>query len=120
MLIPAHNEEKYIVKCLNSIVAASEKVSKQVEVIVILMLSKIENHLVKGTYIGEGVSARFERISSGIIVSTIKKAHMIISCRKSGHAGDWILVRRPQLILAYLRGTDQRYANEAYYENQKR
>lgn len=49
---------------------------------------------------------------------TIKKAHMITSCRKFDQGGDWILVRRPQLVWAYLKGTNTRYADEAYYENQ--
>lgn len=235
VLIPAHNEEKYITKCLDSIAAASDQYAKQVEVIVVLnrctdrteeiaqsyncvvlhddrknlsqirnagakaargeilvtidadslmtsnMLSEIEEHLARGTYIGGGVSARFERVSLGIIVSTllliipmifkygaisvgifwcykrefdaiggfnekllmsedadfalrlkkwgkqngknfgtIRKAHMITSCRKFDQAGDWILVKRPQLILAYLRGTDHKHADEAYYENQVR
>ncbi|MNI91437.1 hypothetical protein D3C73_1490960 [compost metagenome] len=51
---------------------------------------------------------------------TITKAHMITSCRKFDQAGDWVLVKRPMLLLAYLKGTDPKYADEAYYENHER
>jgi len=235
IVIPAHNEEKYIGHCLESIKEAAEPFQGQVEVIVVLnrctdateqiarsyncitvdndsknlsqirnvgarkargeiiitidadsrmtanMLTEIDRHLQTGTYIGGGVNGRFERISLGIIFSTmmlivpmlfkygaisvgifwcykkdfdaiggfnenmlmaedadfalrlkrwgakngkkfgtIKKAQMITSCRKFDKAGDWILVRRPQLIKAYLKGTDRKHADEAYYENQLR
>ena len=235
VVIPAHNEEKYIGSCLDSIAAAAAAYPGQVEVIVVLnrcqdgteqiardyncvivqndmknlsqirnagasrargeilvtidadsrmtekMLLEMERHLETGSYIGGGVSARFERVSLGIIVSTIlliipmlfkygaisvgifwcykkdfdaiggfndqilmsedadfalrlkkwgkqngkkygtiKKAQMITSCRKFDQGGDWILVRRPQLIMAYLKGTDRKYADEAYYEDQIR
>lgn len=36
IIIPAHNEEKYIGRCLDSIVAASTPYKDQVEVIVVL------------------------------------------------------------------------------------
>ena len=36
IIIPAHNEEKYIRKCLDSIVKASEAYKEQTEVIVVL------------------------------------------------------------------------------------
>lgn len=45
---------------------------------------------------------------------------MITSTRKFDKHGDWVLLRRPKMILAYLKGTDQKYADEAYYENQDR
>lgn len=235
VLIPAHNEERYIGQCLDSIVAASEHFAKQVEVIVILnrctdrtediaksyncvivyddrknlsqirnsgakaargeilvtidadsrmtsnMLTEIAEHLATNIYIGGGVQPKFERTSLGIIASTmmlvipmlfkygpisigifwcykkdfdaiggfnenmlmaedadfakrlktwgqqnnkkygtIKKAQMITSCRKFDQGGDWILVRRPQLVWAYLKGTNTRYADETYYENHGR
>lgn len=235
VLIPAHNEEKYISKCLDSIAAASEKYAKQVEVIVILnrctdrteevaqsyncvvvhddrknlsqirnagakaargeilitidadsqmtsnMLTEIEEHLVSGIYIGGGTASRFERMSLGIVVSsllillplvikygaisvgifwcykrdfeaiggfnekmvmtedadfasrlkkwgkqngkkfgTIKKALMYTSCRKFDQGGDWLFVKHPRFILAYLKGTDPIAADKAYYENQGR
>jgi glycosyltransferase involved in cell wall biosynthesis len=235
VVIPAHNEEKYIGRCLESIAEAAVPFSGQVEVIVVLnrcqdgteqitrdyncvivendmknlsqirnagasiargnilvtidadsrmtpnMLLEIDRHLQTGSYIGGGVSGKFERVSLGIIVSTIiliipmlfkygsisvgifwcykkdfdaiggfndqmlmsedadfalqlkkwgvqngkkfgtiKKAQMITSCRKFDQGGDWILLRRPQLIMAYLKGTDRKYADEAYYEDQIR
>lgn len=234
IIIPAHNEEKYITKCLESIKGASIPFPDQVEVIVVLNrctdrtkeiaesyqcvtvengdknLSKIRNagakvaqgeiivtidadsqmtentltdinkHLSSGTYIGGGANGQFERISLGIIVSTIllivplvfkygaisvgifwcyrkdfeaingfneemlmtedadfakrlkklgkqqgkkfgtlQKA-MITSCRKFDQHGDWILLKRPQLIFAYIKGTSRKYADESYYENQGR
>jgi hypothetical protein len=45
---------------------------------------------------------------------------MITSSRKFDKHGDWVLLKRPKMILAYLKGTDQKYADEAYYENQDR
>lgn len=235
VIIPAHNEEKYIRHCLDSIAEASVPFPGQVEVIVVLnrcsdatekiardyncvivenesknlsqirnegakrvrgeiivtidadsrmtanMLTEIDQHLQSGVYIGGGVRAKFERVSLGIIASTmmliipmlfkygaisvgifwcykkdfdaiggfnenilmsedadfakrlkrwgiqngkklgtIKKAQMITSCRKFDQGGDWILVRRPQLILAYLKGIDRKHADEAYYEDQFR
>ncbi|GLY12694.1 glycosyltransferase [Pseudobacillus badius] len=234
IIIPAHNEEKYIGKCLESISKASKSFKNQVEVIVVLnrctdrteeiaklyncitiknsdknlskirnagadiakgeiivtidadsqmnehMLSKVEEHLTSGKYIGGGVTGKFERMSFGIFVSTLLligplllkygaisvgifwcykkdfkaingfnenmlmaedadfakrlkdwgkkngkkygtiKNGMVTSCRKFDNHGDWVLVKRPKLILAYLKGTDQKHADEAYYENQNR
>ncbi|WP_407944319.1 glycosyltransferase [Paenibacillus durus] len=235
VLIPAHNEEKYITKCLDSIAAASQNCPGQVEVIVILnrctdmteeiarsyncvivhddrknlsqirnsgaaaargeiivtidadsrmtanMLSEIEWHLSGGKYIGGGTTGRFERMSLGIVVSalalivpmaikygaisvgifwcrksdfdaiggfneemlmsedadfawrlkahgkrsgkkygTLTKAYMITSCRKFDKEGDWYLIKHPGMILAYLKGTDHRHADKAYYENHGR
>lgn len=234
VIIPAHNEEKYITKCLDSIVAASSSFRNQVEIIVVLNrctdrteeiakaygcvtvlnedknLSKIRNagakvaqgeilvtidadsqmtentlvdiekYLSSGKYIGGGANGKFERVSFGIIMSaifltipllfkyglisvgifwcykkdfeaingfneemlmtedadfakrlkklgkeqgkaygTLKNA-MITSCRKFDQHGDWILVKRPKLVLAYLKGRDRKYADESYYENQHR
>lgn len=145
------------------------------------MLTEMDRLLSLGTYIGGGTTARYERMSLGIVVSTlmliiplvfkygaisvgifwcyksdfeaiggfneellmtedadfalrlkkwgkrngkkfgtITKAHMITSCRKFDQAGDWMLAKRPRLILAYLKGTDPKYADEAYYENHER
>lgn len=234
IIIPAHNEENYIGRCLESIVAASKAFKDQVEVIVVLnrcsdrteeiaqsyhcvtlkdenknlskirnagakiargeiivtidadswmsenMLNEIEDHLKTGKYIGGGVKGKFERISLGIIISglllivplifkygfvsvgmfwcykkdfeaiggfnenmlmaedaefamrlkkhgkscgkkfaTIKKAYMTTSCRKFDKHGDWTLVKRPQIILAYLKGANKKYADELYYEKDK-
>ncbi len=234
IIIPAHNEEKYIEKCLQSIAKASKSYENQVEVIVVLnrctdgtkeiaesyncitiensdknlskirnagvdiargeiivtidadsqmnerMLSEVEGYLTTGKYIGGGAAGKFERMSLGILVSTLLlivpllfkygaisvgifwcykkdfksingfnenmlmaedadfakrlkdwgkkngkkygtiKNGMITSCRKFDKHGDWALLKRPKLILAYIKGTDQKYADEAYYENQER
>ena len=234
IIIPAHNEEKYIEKCLQSIAIASKSYENQVEVIVVLnrctdgtkeiaesydcitiensdknlskirnagvdiargeiivtidadsqmnehLLSEVEGYLTSGKYIGGGAAGRFERMSLGILVSTLLlivpllfkygaisvgifwcykkdfksingfnenmlmaedadfakrlkdwgkkngkkygtiKNGMITSCRKFDKHGDWALLKRPKVILAYIKGTDQKYADEAYYENQER
>ncbi|MEG0448617.1 MAG: glycosyltransferase [Lysinibacillus sp.] len=234
IIIPAHNEEKYIGKCLDSIVAASQGYKNQVEIIVVLNrctdkteeiaksyhcitlknedknLSKIRNagaaiasgeiiitidadtlmnenllcnaerNLASGKYIGGGVNGQFERMSFGIIVSSIliivplvfkygaisvgifwcnrkdflaiqgfnekmlmaedadfakrlkdlgKKSNkkygtikngMITSCRRFDAYGDWGLLKNPKIILAYLKGNDQNYADTTYYDNQER
>lgn len=234
IIIPAHNEEKYIGKCLDSISKASKLLQNEVEIIVVLnrctdrteeiaksyncitidnddknlskirntgvekargeiivtidadtqmnehMLTKVVQNLSSGKYIGGGVTGKFERMSLGIFVSTMlligpllikygaisvgifwcykedfksingfneellmaedadfakrlkvwgkKKRQkygtiqngMITSSRKFDKHGDWVLLRRPKLILAYLKGTDKHYADEAYYENHDR
>ncbi|TKI66282.1 glycosyltransferase [Lysinibacillus mangiferihumi] len=234
IIIPAHNEEKYIGKCLESIARASKLLQNQVEIIVVLnrctdrteeiaksyncitinnddknlskirntgveiargeiivtidadtqmnehMLAKVVQNLSSGKYIGGGVTGKFERMSIGIFVSTMlligpllfkygaisvgifwcykedfksingfneamlmaedadfakrlkvwgkKKGKkygtiqngMITSSRKFDKHGDWVLLKRPKLILAYLKGTDKQYADEAYYENHDR
>lgn len=234
IIIPAHNEEKYIGKCLDSISKASKLLQNEVEIIVVLnrctdrteeiaksyncitidnddknlskirntgvekargeiivtidadtqmnehMLAKVVQNLSSGKYIGGGVTGKFERMSLGIFVSTMlligpllikygaisvgifwcykedfksingfneellmaedadfakrlkvwgkKKGQkygtiqngMITSSRKFDKHGDWVLLRRPKLILAYLKGTDKHYADEAYYENHDR
>ncbi len=234
VVIPAHNEEKYIGKCLESIIEASKLLKDQVEIIVVLnrctdrteeiaktyhcitlknndknlskirnagieiargeiivtidadtqmnthVLSKAVDNLMSGKYIGGGVTGKFERMSLGIFVSTLlligpllfkygaisvgifwcyKKDYksisgfnenmlmaedadfakrlkvwgkkngkkygtiqngMITSSRKFDKHGDWILLKRPKIILAYLKGTDHKYADEAYYENHDR
>lgn len=50
---------------------------------------------------------------------TIKNG-MITSCRRFDAYGDWGLLKNPRVILAYLNGTDQKYADRTYYENQVR
>lgn len=234
VVIPAHNEEQYIGKCIESILKASKPFEHQVEIIVVLnrctdrtediaksyncivlenndknlskirnagveiargeiivtidadtrmndhVLLKAEEYLSSGKYIGGGVTGKFERMSLGIFVSamlligplffkygaisvgifwcnkkdfklingfneemlmaedadfakrlkvwgkkngkkygTIQNG-MITSSRKFDKNGDWILLKRPTIILAYLKGTDRKYADEAYYENQDR
>ncbi|EFI70238.1 glycosyl transferase, group 2 family protein [Lysinibacillus fusiformis ZC1] len=42
VIIPAHNEEKYIGGCLESIVQAAQLYKDQVEVIVVLIVVQIE------------------------------------------------------------------------------
>ena len=125
IVIPAHNEEKYIGKCIESILKASKPFENEVEIIVVLnrctdkteeiaksyncivlknndknlskirnaaveiargeiivtidadtlmndhVLSKAEEHLSSGKYIGGGVTGKFERMSLGIFVSAL-------------------------------------------------
>ncbi|KQL36119.1 glycosyltransferase [Psychrobacillus sp. FJAT-21963] len=234
IIIPAHNEEKYLGKCLESIAMAAQPYKNQVEVIVVLnrctdkteeiaksyncvtlenydknlskirnagaslakgeilitidadtrmtehLLSVVEKHLASNQYIGGGVNGNFERMSIGIVVSTMLlivpllfkygfisvgifwcykkdfqaikgfnenmlmaedadfakrlkqwgkkngkkygtiKNGMITSCRRFDHYGDWVLLKRPAMILAYIKGTNHKAANEAYYEDQAR
>ncbi|MGN4125341.1 glycosyltransferase [Lysinibacillus sphaericus] len=144
------------------------------------LLADVEKHLATNEYIGGGVNGEFERISVGIIVSTILlivpllfkygfisvgifwcykkdfqaiqgfnenmlmaedadfakrlkkwgkkngkkygtiKNGMITSCRRFDKHGDWALLKRPKMILAYLKGNDRKSADEAYYEDQGR
>lgn len=47
---------------------------------------------------------------------TVTKSVMTTSCRKFDQGGDWVLVKRPWIVLAYLKGTDRKHADETYYE----
>jgi|GEM_PF-117391 Glycosyltransferases involved in cell wall biogenesis len=144
------------------------------------MLTEIENHLKTGKYIGGGVSMRAERLSLGIIVSTlalflvgipifikhgfisiglfwclkedfeaingfdeqllmaedvdfairlkeqgkesgkgyatITKAHITTSSRKFDVFGDWIFIKKPQILFAYLNGKNRKRSDEFYYD----
>lgn len=132
VVIPAYNEEKYITKCLDSILKASVPYKDQVEIIVVLnqctdrteeialsygcvvvredaknlskirnagakiakgeilitidadswmsdtMLIEIEKHLMSGKYVGGGVMMKQERMSFGIMASTLALLLMCI------------------------------------------
>ncbi|KZZ85591.1 glycosyltransferase [Bacillus sp. SJS] len=230
IIIPAHNEEKYIGKCLDSIMAASASYQGQVEIIVVLNrctdrteeiaqtyncitlknedknLSKIRNAgariargeivitidadtcmnkyllrtvdqlLSTGVFIGGGVTGHFDRMSLGIMASVTTLSIPILlkygwisvgifwcyrrdfeaiggfneemlmaedcdfakrlsawgsrnnkmfgtipfgmktSARKFDKFGDWVLIKRPELISAYLKENVQKHADELYYD----
>jgi GT2 family glycosyltransferase len=144
------------------------------------MLTEIENHLKTGKYIGGGVSMRAERLSMGIIASTltlflvgipifmkhgfisigllwclkedfeaingfdeqllmaedvdfairlkergkksgkgyatITKAHITTSSRKFDVFGDWVFIKKPQILFAYLNGKNRKRSDEFYYD----
>lgn len=229
IVIPAHNEEKYLPKCLQSIKEASAPYPGQVEIIVVLNrctdrtetiakaygcltvknedknLSKIRNAgaklakgeilvtidadtcmtpnflkraercLSSGLFIGGGTNGVFDRMSVGIMASVgvlsvpillkhgpisigifwcykkdfdaiggfdesilmaedcdfarrlaiwgIKNRKvygtiplgMITSSRKFDKLGDWVLLKRPGIIRAFLREKDEEFAEELYY-----
>jgi glycosyltransferase involved in cell wall biosynthesis len=48
--------------------------------------------------------------------TTIKKAHIITSCRKFDIFGDWYLLTNPRLVRRLLRGKSQEEANHFYYD----
>ncbi|MEK0315769.1 glycosyltransferase [Cohnella sp. 56] len=52
---------------------------------------------------------------SGRKYGTLRKTKMITSCRKFDAGGDWVLVKRPSIVRAYLNGKDTQQAEEAYY-----
>lgn len=51
---------------------------------------------------------------------TVTKALMTTSCRKFDQHGDWCLVKNPGIVRAYLKGDDRAYADQAYYEMEKK
>jgi glycosyltransferase involved in cell wall biosynthesis len=229
VIIPAHNEEKYIGKCLDSIRAAESQIGMPVEIVVSLnrctdkteaiaksfgavtvvedikniarirntaienssgdilvtidsdswmtsnMLQEVLRLLRTGKYIGGGVSIKPERISIGILFSllmvlpymlkarisagmfwllkkdleaiggfdedhisvedyffgiklrsfglhnglkygTIRKAHIVTSCRKFDEFGDWYLFRNPKLVRQIFTGIDRKAADKFYYD----
>ncbi len=52
----------------------------------------------------------------GKAFKTITKAQMFTSSRRFDKLGDWYLVKNPEIILAYLKGTDKKAADEMYYD----
>ncbi len=229
VIIPAHNEEQYITKCLKSIRRAELVIDIPVEIVVALnrctdrteeiaksfgaicvtedernigkirntgvsvstgdiiitidsdswmsanMLERVVKMLKDGRYIGGGVRIRLERFSIGIIFSllmiapymlknnvsagmfwlfkrdfegiggfderristedihfarrlklcgknkglkygTIRKAHIITSCRKFDQFGDWYLFKNPKIVKDIFSGDNQKAADDFYYK----
>jgi glycosyltransferase involved in cell wall biosynthesis len=229
VIIPAHNEEVCLPRCLESVRAAERKVPATVEVVVVLnrctdgtesiardygakviaeparnlarirntgirssqgdiivtidadswmsanMLHEVSRRLATGKYIGGGVRIMPERMSLGIVLSTmtfaprlllertwagafwmrrqafdaihgfneelvsaedvdfakrlraygrslglrygaIMRAHIVTSCRKFDHFGDWYLLKNRRLVSRILSGRDQEAANHFYYD----
>lgn len=230
VVIPAHNEEQYIGKCLDAITSARQLTQHSVEVIVSLnrctdkteeiarnfgavivredakniskirnagakaasgdvivtvdadsqmsanTFSEIEKLLSSGKYIGGGTKIKAERLSLGIIMSslvifyyaasskipsaglfwcykkdfeaiggfdenlltiedldfakrlktygnsfgkkygTLWKSYIITSCRKFDKFGDWYFFKNPHIVRDLFKGTDQKSANQFYYE----
>lgn len=54
--------------------------------------------------------------SQGKRFTTIKKAHIITSCRKWDMFGDWYLLLNPRLVRRLLRGKSQEDADHFYYD----
>jgi glycosyltransferase involved in cell wall biosynthesis len=54
--------------------------------------------------------------SRGKRFTTIKKAHIITSCRKWDKFGDWYLLMNPRLVRQLLRGQSQEEADHFYYD----
>jgi glycosyltransferase involved in cell wall biosynthesis len=228
VITPAHNEELFIEKCLNSVKASAQEASHAVEHIVVLnrcidrtgeiatqlgakviiedsrSLSRIRNKGVEaskgdilvtidadsqmtsnmllevlkkldsGKYVGGGVRIVPERISVGIIFSlmvvapfvlwhgvsagmfwclrkdfeaiggfdenlpciedvnfgqrlkkygkslgkrygTIRKAHIVTSCRKFDEFGDWYFIKNPMVVYRVFK-RDQKQADQFYYD----
>jgi glycosyltransferase involved in cell wall biosynthesis len=229
VIIPAHNEEKYIGKCLDSIKTAASRIDLPIEIVVSLnrctdkteyiaesygavtvvedqkniasirntavkassgdilitidadswmtsnMFQEVLRYLRSGRYIGGGVRIIPERISLGIIFSmlmvlpyllkarisagmfwllkndfeaiggfdedhisvedyffgmklrslglhnglkygTIRKAHIITSCRKFDKFGDWYLFRNPKMVHQIFSGINRKAADRFYYD----
>ena len=47
---------------------------------------------------------------------TITKAKMVVSSRKMDMFGEWMLIKRPKWVLAYLKGNVEKYADEVFYD----
>jgi glycosyltransferase involved in cell wall biosynthesis len=229
VIIPAHNEELYITKCLKSIKRAESLIDIPVEIVVVLnrctdrtekiaksfgaicatedeknigkirntgvsvstgdilitidsdswmsenMLEQVLRKLKDGRYIGGGVRIKLERLSIGIIFSllmiapyllknnvsagmfwlfrkdfeeiggfderristedvhfarrlksygknkglqygTIRKAHIITSCRKFDQFGDWYLFKNPKIVKDIFDGKNQKAVDKFYYK----
>jgi len=234
VIVPAHNEEKFIQACLKSIASARNEITDPVEVIVALnrctdateelaikfgakivredeknlskirntgakaatgeviatidadsqmspnTLSEIKRLLSSGKFIGGGTRIKPERLSLGIVMSslvifafavfrripsaglfwcyrhdfeviggfdeslvsiedldfaqrlkshgavhgkrfgTLWKCHIITSCRKFDHFGDWYFFKNPAIVRGLFRGTNRELADKFYYEFKRR
>ena len=47
---------------------------------------------------------------------TLQKAWIITSCRKFDRFGDWYFLKNPRIFLRLLKGRDERYANQVWYD----
>jgi hypothetical protein len=54
--------------------------------------------------------------SKGKRFTTIRKAHIITSCRKWDEFGDWYLLMNPRLVRRILKGKSQEDADKFYYD----
>ena len=54
--------------------------------------------------------------SNGKRFKTIKRAHIVTSCRKFDVFGDWYLLTNPRLVRRLLQGKSQEDANHFYYD----
>jgi glycosyltransferase involved in cell wall biosynthesis len=52
----------------------------------------------------------------GLRYGTVLRAHIVTSCRKFDHFGDWCLVRDRSLVAKILSGRDQAAADRLYYD----
>ena len=52
----------------------------------------------------------------GQLFRTLFRAHIVTSCRKFDHFGDWYFIRHPFHALALLRGKNVRLANKLWYD----
>jgi glycosyltransferase involved in cell wall biosynthesis len=229
IVVPAHNEQGFIPKCLESIRTAESRSDIPVEIVVVLnrctdgtediakqygaitvrqddknlarirntgikastgdvivtidadswmtpnMLQEVARHLDSGRYIGGGVWMKPERISLGIFFSlmmvaphllaagisagmfwlyrkdfeavggfderlvsaedyhfakklkrygkerglrygTVKRAHIVTSCRKFDRFGDWYLAKNPRLVRQIFKGTNRKVSDGFYYD----
>lgn len=58
--------------------------------------------------------------SKGLRYGIITRAHIVTSCRKFDHFGDWYLVRNRRLVSRILSGQDQSAADLFYYDFRER
>jgi glycosyltransferase involved in cell wall biosynthesis len=52
----------------------------------------------------------------GLRFGMIVRAHIVTSCRKFDHFGDWYLVKNRQMVKRILSGRDEEAANQIYYD----
>lgn len=58
---------------------------------------------------------RFGR-QQGLRYGTIRRAHIVTSCRKFDQFGDWYLVKNPRLVKDIFEGRNQQAADHFYYD----
>jgi glycosyltransferase involved in cell wall biosynthesis len=55
----------------------------------------------------------------GLKYGTIKRAHIVTSCRKFDQFGDWYLFKNPRLVMEIFKATGRKAADDFYYDAER-
>lgn len=119
VIIPAHNEEAYIGKCLRAVHAAAASVLPlKTEVIVVANRCTDKTAAIaeamdaKVVHNGERCIAAARGLKYGIL----RRAYAVTSARKFDRFGDWYLIRGRSLTKQLFTGKNREAADKFYYD----